>query len=86
MGSASPERERLTEALRGRGFEVLPSKSNFVFARHGRLAGKEVYEGLRARGVLVRHFQKPRIENFCRITIGSRAQNDALLKALHEML
>ena len=80
------ERERLTEALRGRGFEVLPSKSNFVFARHERLAGKEVYEGLRARGVLVRHFQKPRIENFCRITIGSRAQNDALLKALDEML
>ena len=46
------ERERLTEELRGRGFEVLPSKSNFVFARHTRLSGKEVYEGLRARGVV----------------------------------
>ena len=80
------ERERLTEELRGRGFEVLPSKSNFVFARHTRLSGKEVYEGLRARGVLVRHFQKPRIENFCRITVGSREQNDALLAALDEML
>ena len=80
------ERERLTEELGGRGFEVLPSKSNFVFARHTRLSGKEVYEGLRARGVLVRHFQKPRIENFSRITVGSREQNDALLAALDEML
>lgn len=80
------ERERLTEELRDRGFEVLPSKSNFVFARHTRLSGKEVYEGLRSRGVLVRHFQKPRIENFCRITVGSREQNDALLAALDEML
>ena len=79
-------RDGRSAARGGRGFEVLPSKSNFVFARHGRLAGKEVYERLRARGVLVRHFQKPRIENFCRITIGSRAQNDALLKALDELL
>ena len=73
-------------AISDGGFEVLPSKSNFVFARHTRLSGKEVYEGLRARGVLVRHFQKPRIENFCRITVGSREQNDTLLAALDEML
>ena len=67
-------------------FLVLPSKANFVFARHGAVSGRAVYEGLKARGVLVRHFQKPRIEEFCRITIGSPAQNDALLAALDELL
>ena len=80
------ERERLSKELRSRGFEVLPSRSNFLFARHGRLSGREVYEGLRARGVLVRHFDKPRIADFCRITVGSPQQNDALLKALDELL
>lgn len=80
------ERERLSGELRSRGFEVLPSRSNFLFARHGRLSGREVYEGLRARGVLVRHFDKPRIADFCRITVGSPQQNDALLKELDELL
>ena len=45
-----------------------------------------MYEGLRARGVLVRHFDKPRIGGFVRITVGSRSQNDALLAALSEMI
>ena len=80
------ERARVSEELQKRGFSVLPSSSNFVFARHGRLAGREVYEGLRARGVLVRWFNKPRIENFVRITIGSAEENTALLAALSEML
>lgn len=80
------ERGRLTEELQKLGFFVLPSQTNFVFARHGRLAGRAVYEGLKERGVLVRHFQKPRIQEFCRITVGSRAQNDALLAALRAML
>ena len=65
---------------------MLPSKANFVFARHGAVGGREVYAQLRARGVLVRHFEKPRISEFCRITVGSREQNDALLSALDEFL
>ena len=80
------ERERLTAELAERGFTVLPSKANFVFARHGAVGGREVYAQLRARGVLVRHFEKPRISEFCRITVGSREQNDALLSALDEFL
>ena len=79
------ERERLHAALSRRGFTVLPSKSNFVFAKHAALAGRTVYEELRARGVLVRHFAKPRIADFCRITVGSCAQNDALLAALDDI-
>ncbi len=80
------ERERLRGALQARGFCVLPSSANFLFARHPLAAGRAVYEALRARGVLVRHFRKPRIEEFCRITVGSREQNDALLAALDGFL
>jgi histidinol-phosphate aminotransferase len=59
-------RESLAHALSGLGFEVLPSMANFVFARHVSRGGAELAAGLRERGVLVRHFQKPRIENFLR--------------------
>ena len=80
------ERERLSRALASLGFTVLPSKANFVFAKHAALSGREVYEALRARGVLVRHFQKPRISEYCRITVGSKEENDALLRALGEFI
>lgn len=80
------ERGRLTRELRARGFDVLPSGANFVFARHARTGGKTVYTQLKKRGVLVRHFDKPRIAAFCRITVGSRSQNDALLAALDEFI
>ena len=80
------ERERVSETLAKKGFTVLPSKANFIFAAHKCLSGRRVYEELRARGVLVRHFTKPKIENFCRITIGSPEQNDALFAALDEIL
>ncbi len=80
------ERGRLFSALVRLGFSVLPSKANFLFARHGSLSGREVYEKLRARGVLVRHFAKPRIEAFCRITVGSREENDLLLAALADIV
>lgn len=79
------ERARLTEELRALGFEVLPSVSNFLFARRPGASGREVYEGLRARGVLVRHFDKPRISSFVRITVGSPEENNALLTALKEI-
>ncbi len=80
------ERERLRAELKKRGFTVLPSGANFVFAKHAQKSGKEIYDGLRARGVLVRHFAKPRIDAFCRITVGSASENDALLAALDAFL
>lgn len=80
------ERERVTRALKELSFTVLPSRANFIFAKHDTLSGKRVYEELRARGVLVRHFQKPRIADFCRITIGSAEENDGLLRALSEFV
>jgi histidinol-phosphate aminotransferase len=67
-------REMLTRGLSELGFEVLPSQANFVFARHRNRSGADLAAGLRERGVLVRHFQKPRIEDYLRITVGTDEQ------------
>lgn len=80
------ERERVGSELAARGFTVLPSSANFVFAKHEALSGGEVYARLRDRGVLVRHFKGERISDFCRITIGSFEENNALLAAVDDLL
>jgi histidinol-phosphate aminotransferase len=64
-------RETLTRGLTGLGFEVLPSAANFVFARHPKHSGANLAARLRSHGILVRLFQKPRIADFLRITIGT---------------
>ncbi|MDR6755635.1 histidinol-phosphate aminotransferase [Mycoplana sp. BE70] len=79
-------RERVTGALRQRGFEVLPSQANFVFARHPGHSGADIAKGLRERAVLVRHFAKPRISDFLRITIGTPEECDRLITALEEIV
>lgn len=79
------ERERLTESLEELGFEVLPSKANFVLARHESKSGESLAQGLREQGIIVRHFNKPRIEQFLRITIGTPEQNDALIAGLKSL-
>ena len=73
------------DALEKLGFEVLPSKANFIFARHPAINGQDLYSGLRQRGILVRHFTKARIKDFVRITIGTQAQMERLAEALEEM-
>lgn len=79
-------RGRLTEQLTERGFEVLPSAANFVFARHPGHSGEALMQALRERAVLVRHFAKPRISDFLRITIGTDAECARLVEALDEIL
>ncbi len=79
-------RDALSAALTKRGFEVLPSQANFVFARHGSRDAAELAQGLREQKVIVRHFKLPRIDQFLRITIGTEAQNAALLAALDTLL
>lgn len=79
------DRELLVAALAERGFEVLPSAANFVFAAHAAKAAADIAAGLREQGVIVRHFNKPRIDNFLRITIGTPEQNAALLAALDNL-
>ena len=74
------------EALQALGFLVLDSRANFVFAASPAIDGEALYRKLKARGVLVRHFTKPRIAQFNRITIGTRQQMDALLTAVRAIL
>ena len=79
------ERAAMTEGLARLGFEVLPSATNFVFARKPGIAGAELAAGLRARAVLVRHFAKPRTAEYLRITVGTPAQTARLLAALADI-
>ena len=79
-------REWLTSELKALGFDVLPSLSNFVFAKNDKISGKELYLKLKQKGILVRHFEKERISPFVRITIGSKTQLEALVKAIAEIL
>ena len=68
------------------GFVVLPSSANFVFARHPGHSGAELFAGLRERGVLVRHFRKPRIEDFLRITVGTEDECSRLIALARELV
>lgn len=68
------------------GFQVLPSQTNFLFAAHPAITGQSLYEQLKAKGVLVRHFSKPRIADFVRITIGTEQQMQILIHAVREIL
>ena len=79
-------REKLITQLNSLGFKTLPSTANFIFTRHPEHAGIKLYQALRERGIIVRHFKSPRIEEFLRITIGTDEQCDELVAALQEML
>ena len=79
-------REYTTRALSRLGFTVLPSKANFVFARHATIPGGTLYTALKARGVLVRHFTRAEIDPYLRITIGTRQQMDILLTTLKDII
>lgn len=79
------ERTRLRSELEKLGFFVPESASNFLFAGHEK-GGERIYRGLKERGVLVRFWKTDKLKNFCRITVGSPEENDALLSALKAML
>jgi histidinol-phosphate aminotransferase len=79
-------RKRLNKNLLELGFAVLPSSSNFLFARHALRPAAELYAGLKKAGILVRHFKASRIENFLRISIGTDEECAALIKALKALL
>ena len=68
------------------GFFVLPSDTNFLFAKTGKMDGGQLYETLRSRGILVRHFGNPKISQYNRITIGTREQMEVLINTLKEVL
>lgn len=79
-------RARVIAALEALGFTVLPSLANFVFVKHASMDGAALYEELKRRFVLVRHFDDPAISDWNRISIGSDEQMDGLLRELRDIL
>lgn len=75
-------REFLREGLERLGFEVLPSRANFLFTRHPGREARALFTALRQEGIIVRHFDRPRIDQYLRISIGTREDCQALLSAL----
>ena len=79
-------REETARRLEAMGFAVLPSKTNFLFVKSDKIGGRELYEKLKDRGILVRHFGNPRITDYIRVTIGTDAQMDACIGAIRSIL
>jgi histidinol-phosphate aminotransferase len=79
-------REFLTNELSLLGFSVIPSSANFVFASHLKMPAKNIYHKLREMGILVRYFNMPRIDNYLRISIGTRSNMERLVEALRHLL
>lgn len=75
-------REKLVSQLNELGFKVLPSSANFIFASLPSTDAGELARELRERGIIVRYFNKPRINQFLRITIGTDEQNQRLVDTL----
>lgn len=73
---------RLTEL----GFQLTPSLANFIFARSDRIGGEQLYLALKERGILIRHFSKPRIKDYNRITVGTRDDMETLVKEIENIL
>ena len=79
-------RQWTKEKLEGLGFTVLDSKANFLFAKSDRIDGEQLYLQLKKRGVLVRHFTKPRIAPYVRITVGTAEQMQILVDNIKILL
>lgn len=79
-------REWTVEALKNIGFEILPSKANFVFAKSQKIDGERLYLALKEKGVLIRHFAKERIKDYNRITVGTQEQMEILVEKIKEIL
>ena len=79
-------RAYVTEKLAELGFETLPSLTNFIFIRSPDVEGGKLYRELKRRGVLVRHWDKAEIADWCRVTIGTREQMDIFLDKVREIV
>ncbi len=79
-------REYTSTELQKLGFEVIPSKANFIFAKSDKIDGEELYQLLKEKKILIRHFTIPAISQYNRITIGTRDQMDIFLEAVKEIL
>ncbi len=79
-------REWTRKELDRLGFEVTPSKANFLFVRHPGISGEQLYTKLKERGILIRHFSVERIKEYNRITIGTQEQMEAVVEAIGKVV
>ena len=79
------ERESFQNFLKKKGWEYIPSSTNFVLARNPKMPGEQVYQNIKKQGILVRHFSTKGIEDYVRITIGTKEQMDALKDAINKI-
>lgn len=79
-------REHAKERLTQLGFSFTDSKTNFIFATHKCVSAEYIFEELKKKKIYVRYFNKPRIDNYLRITIGTEEEMKQLYKALEEIV
>ncbi|MBI9085949.1 MAG: histidinol-phosphate transaminase [Desulfobacterales bacterium] len=78
-------RERFGETMTGLGWRLLPSQANFVFASKPGVPGSQIYNDLKAAGILVRYFDKEGLRDFVRITMGTDEEMDTLVEAIQRL-
>lgn len=86
VGKIIATREKTKDSLQNLDFNVLPSQANFVFVSHKTVPAEVLYYELKKEGMLVRYFNKPKINNYLRITIGTDEQMEQLVKRLSEII
>ena len=79
-------RERASICLTEMGFKVINSKANFIFISHPLFHANMLFQKLREKGILVRYFNKPRIDNFLRVSIGTDDEMNSFLRAIEELI
>ena len=85
-GKVQASRQWTAQALKKLGFTVLDSNTNFLFAASSRMEGGALYRALKQEGILVRHFDAPRIQNWLRITIGTPEQMQTFMETLDKIM
>lgn len=85
-GEIIKTRARTKAALEARGFSVTDSRANFLFVKSGRIPGADYYARLKEMGILIRHFSKPEIADWNRITVGAPEEMEKLIQATDEIL
>jgi len=78
-------RNEAMEELKRLGFTFPDSKANFVFATHKHIPAKKIYHALREQNIFVRYFEKPRIDNYLRITIGTKEEMSEFITVLKDI-
>ena len=86
VGKIINTRERVKKELAGLGFTFPDSMSNFIFASHETIPAAELFQALKQEGIYVRYFNKPRIDNYLRITVGTDEEMDRLLTFLKQII